>query len=220
MPFHQTFGILIEFLGRATPDHLDGGTHVEHALGLQTDEPEAIAAVLREQPETLLARAQLRLRAPSLALFIRRDDRAPNGVRQSLEASLEQIVGGAQVEALHRLLLAERARDDDHRHVGLCRARGAQRGNAVVIGEVEVAQNDVIRAVRQRPLEAAAIAHARDVALEPRHLEPVVNQLGVLGVVLEMQQPHGRRSAGGATGGWRRGIRRGVSVLGVFVSVH
>ena len=189
-------GVSIEVLGRSPPDLFDCRADIEHALWLEPNEPKPISTVLREQPEPLLARAQLRFRLPSLVLLIRRNDRATHGARQSFEALLQQVVGRPEMQALHGLLLPQRSGDDDHRHVRLLDPCDAQRRNPVIIGEVEVAEDDLIGAVLEGGLEADAIAHLRDVARQPRNLESVVNQFGIPRIVLQMQQAHGSHDGG------------------------
>ena len=70
-------------------------------------------------------------------------DGPPHRRRQAVEAALDQVVGRAELQALHRLLLADRAGHEDHRHVGLGRLGLFQRGDPVIAGQVVVGDDEI-----------------------------------------------------------------------------
>ena len=144
-------------------------------------------------PEARFTFAQRLVRLEAPALRLRLLERAPHRGGEPFEPLFQQVVGRAPVQALHGLLLVQRAGNHDHRHCGLLLPRPHERRPAVEPRQVVVAQDQIERdAAGQRGLELFARVRPLHVDDQPVGLELVADQLRVARAVLQVQNADGR----------------------------
>ena len=80
---------------------------------------------------------------------------------EAVETLLEQVVGRADVQALHRLFLDHRAGHEDDGHVRLRRLRLLQRGDPVVAGQVVVGDDEIEGFLRSARLRSVSLPVTR-----------------------------------------------------------
>ena len=118
--------------------------------------------------------------------------RAAHRGRDPRQSVLQDVVGGADLERFDRHLLAERSGDEDERHLGASLTRELQRRQAVEGGQREVGEDQIEAACRERGVEIVPGVDPRHLAGDAVVLEQGANQLGVVGVVLEVQNAQRR----------------------------
>src|SRR6185503_2732971 len=131
------------------------------------------------------------VRAPCVRFL----DRPQYGRHEAFEPAFEQVVGRTDVQAFHRLLFDHRAGDEDHGYVRLRRLRLLQRGDAVVARQVVVRDDEIEGLCREGGFEAVLPVGQQDGAGQAVALEAMANELGVAGVVLEMEDAKGTAHA-------------------------
>ena len=109
------------------------------------------------------------------------------GGDQAAQPLLEHVVGRPADHALHGLLLAQRARNQNERGVGPLGPHLQKRVHAVEVGQAEVGEDHVERALGQGPLELRAILRQAHLADERVLLQLVEDQLRIERVVLEVE---------------------------------
>ena len=135
----------------------------------------------------LLALLQLCLHQPACAPRLRFLDGPLHGGRQAFEAVFEEIVGCAEVQTPHRLLVADGAGNHDDGHIRSCLLRVRQGGDPVVAGQVVVAEDEIEGFPGQRRFKAVFVVDPKDVAGHALFLQPVTNHFGVPRAILQME---------------------------------
>src|SRR5258708_1975053 len=79
---------------------------------------------------------------------------SPNRGNQPGQALLQDIIGGPALQALNGLLLAERAGEQDERHLRPLRPGETQRRQAVIAWNREVREDEIEMILRERGLES------------------------------------------------------------------
>ena len=115
---------------------------------------------------------------------------------QSRQVLLEDVVGRPRLEPLDRDVLAHRARDEQEGHLGHASTGEAQGRQAVKGRQVVVGEDDVEATSGQRTFEGLSRVHDADLAGKPSRPQAGRHEFGVVGVVLEMEDPKGRRGRG------------------------
>ena len=109
--------------------------------------------------------------------------------RQARTAVLEDVVAGALAQSRHRHVLADRAGDEDEGDgVGML----ADDGQGLVPGEprhAQVRKHDVGSEGLQRPAQPGRVLHPHEIGVEVRVLQLELDQLRVLGRILDEQDP-------------------------------
>ena len=109
----------------------------------------------------LLALLQLRLRQPACAPRLRFLNGPLHRGRQAFEAVFEEVIGCAEVQTPHRLLVADGAGNHDDGHIRSCLLRVRQGGDPVVAGQVVVAEDEIEGFLRQRGFETVLAVDQR-----------------------------------------------------------
>jgi len=140
-----------------------------------------------------LRRRQLRLEPRALPACGRLGQRPSHRRPERLEALFEHVVGGTRVQGLHHQLFAERAGDEDAGHGGVPgmgdrHGGGAREARHGPVGEDQVG--------RERPKDRSELGLGRyELRLdrEPAVAQRVRSELGVVGRILDDQDPHRQR---------------------------
>ena len=135
----------------------------------------------------LLALLQLRFRQPACAPRLRFLNGPLHRRRKAFEAVFEEVIGGAEVQTLHRLLVADGAGNHDDGHIRSCLLRVGQGGDPVVAGQVVVAEDEIEGFLRQRGFETVFAVDPEDVAGQAPLLQLVTNHFGVPRLILQME---------------------------------
>ena len=165
--------------------------------------PVPVEGELHERAEPLLAFAQRLLGLLALGAVLRFTQCAAYRAHDPREALFQHVVRGSELEGLDRQLLAEHSGNEDERHIRRSLRCDLQRRHAVEGRERIVREDQVQTASLERRDEVLAGLHARNVAGDPAYLEHVANELGVPGVVLEVQ--HAKRAIHFSFS-WRRSL--------------
>jgi hypothetical protein len=165
------------------PGHLAAGENPGPAAG------EADALRLGQER---LAQPQLLHRLLALGALARFAQRAAHRADDARQTLLQHVVGGADLHRLDRHLLAQRAGDEDEWQLGALLHGEPQGRHAVEGRQREVRQDQVVRAARESRRVVAPRVHPGDVAGDAPGLEHPLDELGILGVVLEVQDAQRR----------------------------
>jgi hypothetical protein len=131
--------------------------------------------------------------------------------RQARQAALAHVVGGAALEQLHRVVLADDARDEDEGCVRRHAPRQLQRMRAREARQLVVGQDERVAAVAQCLHEARLVAHHPRVHGRQGARQRLGQQFDVEAGVLQDQHVQSARRRGGSRegledlGGRRRG---------------
>ena len=131
-------------------------------------------------------------------------DGPPDRLAQTAQAILEQIVGRAALEHLDGRLLADAARDDDERQVGVLLAQQFERAWRTQRRHVEVGEDQVGRRA-QRPEIRGLVFDPLPDRIEAGPGQLVHDQRRVRASIFEQQHPQRLSRALGlhrGTGGW------------------
>ena len=161
------------------------------ALGRTDDE--RVAHGVERAAHGGLGRLELCLEPDLLARCRALRERAPHGGDKRLEPALEDVIGRAAVEGLDHQVLAHGAGDQDDGDIGI---RGVGRRHGRLAGEAgqpPVGEDDLGDEGRQRGQELGLGGHHPGVDLKTGLPQGAHDQLGVVGVVLDEQDPQGRR---------------------------
>jgi len=182
----------------AVAEHGEPAGREVEGVAAQVPVPEAVVGGGEGQVEPFPDDLQLPLDALAPLLFLAFLDAAADGGHEPGQPVLEDEVGGAQPEQVHRVLVHEGAGDDDHRHLRLAPAyqvEGVLEGEA---GNGVVAQHHVPVALLQGLVE---LVHIADVPGFHRDI-PVAEAAGqeqvIAGHVLDDQDVQ-RREHGAAS---------------------
>src|SRR5262249_41245491 len=139
-----------------------------------------------------------------LGALVRLAQRAAHRADDARQALFQHVVGGADLHRLDRHLLAELSRHEDERQLGALLDGELQRRQAVEGRQRKVGQDEVERIALERREELLARLHSRDIAVDAARLEHALDELGVLRVVLEVQdaQRSGHLFPALPGGGW------------------
>ena len=197
-----------ELLRDVAQDAGRGGAGVSDR-GLRAEEDDPVGAVLDEGTEAPLAGEEPLLGQSLLVPQPLPLQRPQHGRAQAGQPVLEHEVGCPLLHEPDGQVLADRAGDDDERHVQPPLPQPRQRPDRVELGQAVIGEDDVGREL-QAPDVVLLRVHARPVRLEARLAQRVHRQLGVGGFVLEDQDAQGDGhahvlgSGSGGSGGWLR----------------
>ena len=141
-------------------------------------------------------RGELELPAPCADLR----EGPPDGRPERLEPVLGDVVGGPDAQGVGDELLADRGRDEDHGEAGVPLARDRHRGRAREARHVPVHQGELRPHLGQAGPQAGLVRDDPRLDLEPRLAQGAHDELGVVGVVLDEQDPQGWRQGLGHVG--------------------
>ena len=114
-------------------------------------------------------------------------ERPQHGGSQAGQPLLEHVVGRSGPETFDRGLFPDRARNQDEGRVGRHLERDPQRGQTGEARQREVGENDVELVRLERRHERGPRGHGLDPAAEPLLLERRLDQRGVLGAILQVE---------------------------------
>src|SRR5262249_15950503 len=103
------------------------------------------------------------------------------------QALLQHVVGRADLDGVDRSLFTESARDEDEWHLGALFNGELERREAVEGRQRKVGENEVEGTALERRGDRLARLDARNLAGDAARLEHALDELGVPGVVLEVQ---------------------------------
>ena len=168
--------------------------------------------------QPLLALAERLLRQPPLGAILRLAQGAPDRRHEPLEPLLEDVVDRAGLEGLDRLLLADGAGDEQERDLRADLPGDLQGRHAVERGQRVVRQDQIRpRAVQGPAANALLGVHQADLAGQAALGQPGRDQLGIQGVVLQVEDPQDpvrRRTSSGKSRLCRHEHRHHYNTLG------
>src|SRR5688572_14465036 len=139
--------------------------------------------------QALCVKAQTVERLGAIALQIGFNERALDGRGESLKAALQDIVGGATLQAFYRLFLSDCPGEQNNRDAWSEPSNMVQRGEIIETRYFEVAKNKIELGCSKGLFQVSGSFSQMDLRVEARFLQCVAHQLGVRRVVLQMQDP-------------------------------
>ena len=139
---------------------------------------------------------------------------------EAFQTLLVDVVHRPRLQALHRFLRAQISRHHQHRGAGLLLPGQYHRREAVVAGEIVVAQHHVVDAVGQCGFVLLAAGRAHDVTHHAGGLQRVLKQIRIVRIVFQNQDAQHRRGFGHGVGKIRFSFRRAQNGAGFRAGVH
>ena len=184
-----------------------GKEHLHAHLGVRGQAEQRLAAVVPEQQPVLRAQvpgahaggvdgdARARLDvgqglfgAPAALAFLHFGEGPAHGLGQQREVLLQHIVGGAEADHLHRVLLTVDAGKEDEGYVRRHALGDGQHVGAGRAGQNAVAEDQVEAVLVQCVFDTGVVEHVPRVDLHPAALQAQQGQLGIHGAVFDDQQ--------------------------------
>ena len=190
--------------------HLLGGGVVQGdvQIGIERDDGDRRG---REHGAQVIQRsAQLGGGGTALAALGGGGQRMLYGRRQALEAVLHQVIVGAGLHGRHRGVLADGARDDQERRIGLEFTQNPQRSRRGKAGQIVIRDHRVPGAAGQSLAHARFVFNANRGMRQPGGAQRELQQLEIAVGILDTQDAHGRTA--GDRGG--RDRRQGLEAVG------
>ena len=171
------------------------GIHLQER-SIRPDEFHTFRLSLEDRAQPVLTRGELLLRLETLAMFLRRQQRALHGRGEPIEAILEQVIRRARVQAAHRLLLADGAGHDDERHIQPALFQQRERLQPCEFRHRVIADDDVPRPAAQRRRHGLRRVHALVLGQEIADAQHAEHEQGIVFHVLHQQDSQGPAHCG------------------------
>ena len=149
-----------------------------------------LGRVFHQQPEAFFAFAERGEHLAPLPLFLSLKQGAPHGRGQARDPVLQDIIGGAFLEALDGHFLAHAAGDEDEGDFRRAAPRDFQGGEAVKSGQAVVSQDDVELVAVECANELGPGFHPLQLARNPFSLKNGTEQLGKAGIIFKRKDTH------------------------------
>jgi hypothetical protein len=193
-----------ERFGGATDEHLDGTVGeddaevADHALGVpdSREDQERVRHRIERVAHGCLGPRQFVLESGVLPARGALRDRTPHGRDEGRQALLEHVIRGTRAECLDHQLLAEHARDKDAGHGGVPGVSDRDGRATREAGQGPVGEDQLWPECLQLSAKAGLAGHEPRLEGDATLVQRPLHELGVIGRVLDEQNPQERRVVG------------------------